>query len=248
MKKFFKYGAWALGILIILLLIYGMANEPYRLAVEEETAPIRNLSPSWDGKMLAVVSDFQVGMWLDNISTIRQAINQAIEIHTSAVILVGDNIYHTRLDPDQELNTIRDLLAPLQQEDIPTFAVLGDHDYGKYSQGGQKSQRLANMVVDDLEQKGVRVLRNDAVPFSQDNQSEPLYLVGIGPENPNESHPVKALDEVRGCAHRLFPQSGHLPKPASLFRFHRPDRSYARRANPDSFHTGLEFSTFLCRR
>ncbi|MEH2142170.1 hypothetical protein [Nostoc sp.] len=62
--KYFLLGLLVLG-LIGALLIYGFC-EPYFIDVEPQVAAIPSLSNAWVGQRIAVIGDWQVGMWLAN--------------------------------------------------------------------------------------------------------------------------------------------------------------------------------------
>jgi predicted MPP superfamily phosphohydrolase len=71
----------------------------------------------------------------------------------------GDFIYHSLPNPDPEINKVVELIRPLIEANIPTYAVLGNHDYS------HKPSRpeLAEQVETALENLGVVVLQNEAV-------------------------------------------------------------------------------------
>ena len=58
--------------------IWGLI-ESYFIDVEEETVVISNLSPAWEGKSIAQLTDFQVGMWFDDTNTARRGVEMLIE-------------------------------------------------------------------------------------------------------------------------------------------------------------------------
>ena len=62
----------ALG-LFGLLVVWGLL-EPYFLDVEEETAVIPDLPKAWEGQKIGQVTDFQIGMWMDNVPTAHRSI------------------------------------------------------------------------------------------------------------------------------------------------------------------------------
>lgn len=214
MKRKLKRIFLGLGTVVIMIVLWGTAIEPYSLDVTEEKAFIPGLPVSWEGKVVAVTGDLQVGMWLDNEATIRQAIARIIERDPAAVLLVGDYVYHSLPDPTKEIRRLKNLLRPLQEADIPVFAVLGDHDYGKHFNNGHTSEALADMVASSFEDVGIKVLRNESRPLTLpgeiDSEGQALYLVGIGPENPGKSNPEQALAQV--------PQDA-----ARIVFFHNPD-------------------------
>jgi hypothetical protein len=51
------------------MLIWG-SIEPYLIDKEEELAGIPGLPPAWEEKQVALIADWQIGMWLNNTSTI----------------------------------------------------------------------------------------------------------------------------------------------------------------------------------
>lgn len=92
---------------------------------------------------------------------------------------------------------------------IPTYAVLGNHDYASGN---------ASRLRDGLEAAGVVVLRNEAVPIDRAGGSEPLYLVGVGPYRLGLSRPATAVDDIPEDAARIVvmhnpassSRSGHI--------------------------------------
>ncbi len=69
-------------------------------------------------------------MWWDNVATVAQSIDKLIEEQPAAVLITGDFIYHANPDPEPEINEVVELMRPLTSANIPTYAVLGNHDYG----------------------------------------------------------------------------------------------------------------------
>lgn len=195
-----KYALFGLLGVFGLLLAWGLI-EPYLIDTEEEIAQIPNLPPAWQGQRVALISDWQVGMWLDNTATIRRIVKQLVEERPALVLISGDFLYHPGQNPTQEISKVIDLVRPLTEAGIPTYAVLGNHDYGLAT--GSKQPQLAAQLHKSLEAVGVQVLKNEAIPLVQPenrNRSvagkEDFYLVGIGPHLPNEDKPAVALSQV----------------------------------------------------
>jgi len=206
MKKI-KLALLSLVGMLWIIVIWGLL-EPYVIDTEVEVAEIPNLPPAWQGKRIALVSDWQVGMWLDNTATVNRIIKQLVEARPAAVLISGDFIYKPGENPTQEIERVIELVSPLPKAGIPTYAVLGNHDYG-LAMGG-KHQQLAAQLHQSLEAAGVQVLKNEAVsltlpkqPRSLAKTEENLYLVGIGPHLPNEDKPIVAISQVPEKAPRL---------------------------------------------
>ncbi len=160
----------------VLLLTWGLI-EPYILDEQRYIVALPNLPAAWSGQQIAVVADFQVGMWLDNTASIRRAVNRLVNARPAAVLIAGDFIYHTEHGEGDVVEAVA-LTRPLVEADIPTFAVLGNHDYSLDEEGGDKNQTLADALAAALEAAGVEVLVNESAALVRDGDA--LYIVGLG--------------------------------------------------------------------
>ncbi|MEB3826689.1 metallophosphoesterase [Phormidium sp. CCY1219] len=191
-----------LGILVIFIL-WGLI-EPYFIDKQEEVATIPNLPEAWEGQKVGVVGDFQVGMWLDNTNTVRRSIQELVEEKPAFALIIGDFVYHTLPDPETEIGTVTELLRPLVDAGIPTYAVLGNHDYSMSSPDGEAQERVAQQLEGELEAMGVSVLENEAARvFLPGENTEPLYLVGIAADWPGRDRPQVAFADVPDAAPRF---------------------------------------------
>ncbi len=212
--KSLKYlPAGVLGI-IVLLLGWGFI-EPRFLNTENETATIPNLPADWEGKQIAQISDFQVGLWLDNPGTARRAVSQLIEANPAAVFVSGDFIYHADPDPGAEIEESVSIVAPLIDAGIPTYAVLGNHDYGMSSKTAEPDTQLASDLEAALETAGVVVLKNESVEMQLPDSDTPLYLAAVGSRWANQEAVDQALEGIPDNAPRVAMM--HNPDTYELF-------------------------------
>ena len=209
MKVLKWLAATLLGVLLLLLL-WGLL-EPYLIDEEAYVARVPRLPPAWENQKVAQLSDWQVGMWLDNEPTVRRMIDRLTREQPAAVLLTGDFIYQSQGLPRPSLDKAADMLNPLEEADIPVYAVLGNHDYGVSSPGQPPIEERAEAVRRVLRKAGVTVLKNEAVALpapegtSDTPQAEapPLYLVGIGSHWAGMAKPKRAVAKVPGEAPRL---------------------------------------------
>ncbi len=75
------------GVLLVLL-VWGLV-EPYMPATETQAAYIPGLPAAWEGQQIAVLADWQIGMWLDNTATIQQAVAELVARRPAAVLIAG---------------------------------------------------------------------------------------------------------------------------------------------------------------
>src|SRR5438067_13109054 len=121
-----------------------------------------NLPEAVSGAIIALRADLQVGAPLANTDAVRRAIRQAIESRPAAVLLAGDYVYHVADHPDPIIQQVVDLLRPLVEAGIPSFGVLGNHDFATESQSvSQRRAALALRLEQVLEGAGIRILRNE---------------------------------------------------------------------------------------
>ncbi len=195
MIKKLKYAATGLAGAIALLAIWGFI-EPRFLDTEEEVAKIPNLAASWEGKQIGQLSDFQIGMWAGNPGTARRSVEQMIEASPAAVLISGDFIYHAEPNPEEEIEIAVSIVRPLVEAGIPTYAVLGNHDYGMSSKKANPGEQLASSLETELEAAGVVVLENESVAMQLPESGEPLYLVAVDSLWSNDDNVDAALSDV----------------------------------------------------
>ncbi|MBD2744944.1 metallophosphoesterase [Coleofasciculus sp. FACHB-1120] len=197
-----KYTLLGLLGIFCLILFWGLL-EPYLIDTEEEVAEIPGLPASWEGQRVALIADWQIGMWMDNTSTIRRIVKQLIEERPAIVLIAGDFIHDPGKDPSEEINKAVEIVRSLPLAGIPTYAVLGNHDYAMKNKHAPPDEKLAAKLHDALESVGVQVLQNEAVAIGKTGGNTPLYLVGIGAHWSNNDKPKVALAPVPEGTPRL---------------------------------------------
>ena len=207
--KALKYIGLGLLGLVLAILLWGVL-EPKFYDVERETAAVPNLPAAWEGQRVALIADFQVGMWMGNEGTVRRIVDQIIEEQPGLVLIAGDFVYPRKEAATQEIETAVGLVRPLVEAGLPTVAVLGNHDYGLNKKQDPIEREIARELRAALEAAGVQVLQNEsyAVPAAstmqtvQDAGAE-LHVVGIGSNWADVARPDAALDDVPPGAARL---------------------------------------------
>ncbi len=223
--KWLRWSLLAGFAAFFLLLVWGVGIEPRLIVEEHEVAVIPGLPEAWEGRRVALIADPQVGIFLSNTDTIRRIVSRIVELRPAAVFIAGDFIYHPLADEPEdvredferdefsaealdELREVVDLLRPLQAHGIPTYAVLGNHDYGLKSVTVSPLPWLAARVRQELESIGVRVLQNEAIKLPQpdaaaSDELNDLWLVGFGPHLPNQDFTRAAFAQVPDAAPRV---------------------------------------------
>lgn len=203
-----KYVLLAVAVVAVIALVWGLV-EPYTISEERFEVELDHLPDVWRGREIAIISDFQVGMWLDNTWTVRRIVDRLAEEQPSLVLILGDFIYKGGEEATGRIEKVARLVAPLGEADIPVYAVLGNHDYSvESSRAPDIDEERAEKLAAALEEAGVRVMQNDSVgvrPFGVEGgeEGDVLYVVGIAPHMPEKDRPVRALEDVPDEAARL---------------------------------------------
>jgi uncharacterized protein len=184
-------------LVLVTLLVQGFI-EPYRLVTEKVEGPLPGLPKSWEGARVVLLADFQVGLWGDNRATVRRAVRRAVALRPAFVLLAGDFIH----DTERGIAPVVELLRPLQRAGIPTYAVLGNHDYAMPTANYPENRELAEKLEAALEGVGIPVLHNESVALRNEH-GDLLYLVGVGANVPKDDDPVAALAGVPEGAPRM---------------------------------------------
>ena len=180
----------------VLASLWAMAIEPRLLDEQQLEVEVPYLPESWDGRRLALLADMQIGIRFGNTDTVRRAVRRAVACEPALVLLAGDFVYEAVRSPQSALRVLGSVLRPLAHAGIPSFAVLGNHDFGE--EGSKDARiRLAQQVRATLETACIRVLENEAVTVGTSHTDEaPLFVVGIGPHIPHRDDPLQAISRV----------------------------------------------------
>lgn len=215
MKKRLKYTATGIAGVIALLIVWGLI-EPRLLNTEEEVATIPNLPESWEGKQIGQLSDFQIGMWAGNPGTARRSVKQMIKANPAAVLISGDFIYHAESPPNSAaIEKAVSIVKPLAEAGIPTYAVLGNHDYGMSGKDVDPAIQLASSLKSELEAVGIVVLENESVAMQLPDSDEPLYLAAVDSRWANQDNVEAALSGIPDDSARVALM--HNPDSFELF-------------------------------
>lgn len=197
MKRIAARVGTALAVVMALLVVYGVMIEP-RLILDEERieVPLPALGREWDGAEVAFFSDIQLGMWLANEGMVERIVDDVVEVNPAAVLLGGDYVYHNTPEIPEQVADVVDLLAPLIEADIPTYAVMGNHDY---------NAGAVEALTRAFEDLGIVVLQNEAAVIAAQSEPSglPLYVVGVGAARPGQADVDRALTGVPEAAPRL---------------------------------------------
>jgi predicted MPP superfamily phosphohydrolase len=123
------------------------------------------LPEGWEGMRIAVVSDFQLGLWEQNEAVAAAAVRRAVATNADLIALLGDYIA-----VGVDTAALGRVLEPLRGRQA--VAVLGDRDV--------RSDSVAQAITDVLRAHGIQVLRNSTATITRNGAT--AGVVGLDPE------------------------------------------------------------------
>ena len=162
-------GVAALDIFLLTIggMGYGFLMEPNRFKVETVRLKLPRLSRGFSGLRVAQISDIHMGGWM-NAGRFQRVADLVLAEKPDVLLITGDFLIgHDESDISQL--AVQELITGLSSlaQVIPTFAVLGNHDYWTD----------AHTVRHILSASGITDLTNAVFTLQRDN--ERLHLCGV---------------------------------------------------------------------
>lgn len=180
-RKFIKTAAGLVAI-PILTGAYAWQVEPFWLEFVHLPMKIRNLPDNLVGKTLMQISDMHVGERFPP-SFLQKSLIKAQALTPDFVVYTGDFVSY---ENEKQLLQLKDVMTDAAHGELGTFAILGNHDYGRNWQ----EPDVATAIVGILEEADISVLRNEKVDV------DGLNITGIDDFWGTNFDPVKALEQV----------------------------------------------------
>ena len=184
-KKAFTTGLLALFI-PPLVMAYGAWIGRERPQLKEVELRLENLPESFDGYRLVQISDIHARSYANRQKSLLRVVEIINSQNPDLIAFTGDII---TLDAS-ELGPIKEILKELKAKD-GIVAVVGNHDYGIYSDPSHK--RLSGEILSDVikEEKtmGWNVLMDENIKISRNQDS--IAVVGVQNTSPSRHFPSK---------------------------------------------------------
>jgi predicted MPP superfamily phosphohydrolase len=168
---------------------YAWGFEPHWVEIVRRNLPIERLPDALEGASLVQISDLHVGREVDD-SYLLRCLRVVGDLAPDIVVVTGDAVSARGRHDQAVFEQLRTLMAHLPQGRLGTYAILGNHDYGR----AWSDEGAAARVAAELERGGARVLRNGAVQVSG------LDLVGVDDLWARRADPGAALGQRRARA------------------------------------------------
>ena len=184
-KKAFTTGLLALFI-PPLVMAYGAWIGRERPQLKEVELILENLPESFDGYRLVQISDIHARSYANRQKSLQRIVGIINNQNPDLIAFTGDII---TLDAS-ELESIKEILKELKAKD-GIVAVVGNHDYGIYSDPSHKrpSGEILSDVIKEEKTMGWNVLMDENIKISRNQDS--IAVVGVQNTSPSRHFPSK---------------------------------------------------------
>jgi len=153
--------------------LYGIIKGKYDFTIHRITLPFKDLPEAFDGFTITQVSDIHVGSFTNHHAVLK-GVEMANLQKSDILFFTGDLVNNRADEMEGWMDTFSRLQAPMGK-----YSILGNHDYGDYSEWPSPEAKAANM--ERLKQThadlGFRLLLNENLVLKKGEQF--ISLVGV---------------------------------------------------------------------
>ena len=141
-----KMGAFRLVLLAAGGAGFRFLLEPGEVKIETVQLKSRRLSPAFNGIRLAQISDIHIGGWM-NSERLQHVADLIVSQKPDLLLITGDFLIGHGFDEiaKQAIQDLIEILSPVAKS-IPSFAILGNHDYWTNAKAVRGMLRLSNIT------------------------------------------------------------------------------------------------------
>ena len=157
----------------LLGLSWGMIAGPYRYKVFAEKVKIPNLPSAFNGLKIVQISDIHAGSFY-NSEAVEKGIDLILAQQPDIIFFTGDIVN----DKAEEMEPYIEMFSRIQAP-LGVFSILGNHDYGDYTNWeSEEAKEANNKAVRELHARlGWNLLLNEHVYIEKDG--EKIGLIGV---------------------------------------------------------------------
>ena len=163
-----------LGVVSFCLMWWGALVNRFNIDVNEIEVPISSLPTPFDGYRVAQISDLHVGTFGIDTTFLAEVVEKINSLDVDAVMFTGDIVNRN----SAELQPFVSTLSRINARD-GVFSVLGNHDYGDYSDWESPEAKEKNLKLMHKLQKQMNwtLLLNETKQVYRGNDS--IFIIGV---------------------------------------------------------------------
>ncbi|CAL2084826.1 metallophosphoesterase [Tenacibaculum sp. 190524A05c] len=172
-RKFVSQLALGLAAIPFASMLYGIFKGKFNYKVLKYQLAFEDLPEAFDGFTITQITDIHSGSF-DNKEKIQYGVDLINEQNSDMILFTGDIVNNFAKEMDPWIDMFSALKAPMGK-----YSILGNHDYGDYSQWETEADKKANFdAIKDIHPKiGFDLLLNEHRYIEKDG--EKIALVGV---------------------------------------------------------------------
>ncbi len=192
-----------LSISISSSIIYGFSFGTKSLILNKLELEFPNLPQNYDGLKVMQISDIHLGNFLHSQKLMTRVKNETIKNDPDIILFTGDLVDNFSNELIGWDSVFKEITRNKQ-----CFSILGNHDYGNYSDWKSETEKIKNFVEINKgnETFGFRLLNNEHVKLKLETDS--IYIVGVEnwghPPFPQYANIDKAIAGIPKNAFRIL--------------------------------------------
>ena len=202
-KVIVNYAGFIFSLAISISVIYGTLQGRKDLAVKNIELEFHDLPKNYDGLKILQISDLHLGGFMNSKKLLNKVIIETTEINPDIVLFTGDLVNNF----SNELDGWNEDFQKITQNRL-SFAILGNHDYGNYTNWKSESDKIENFnqIVSSHKDFGFKLLNNQQTQLKSGTDS--IYIMGVEnwghPPFPKYANLEKAMEGVPEHAFKIL--------------------------------------------
>ena len=162
------------GALPFFIILYGIFKAIYRFKVHHHSIVFKNLPESFNGLKIVQISDIHLGSFNYRYPILERAFEKINQLQPDYIFFTGDLVNNYAWELRGWENTFNKLNAKKGK-----YAILGNHDYGDYSEWNSSEEKQENLEAIKQFYKDIefKLLLNEAETITKHNDS--IAIIGI---------------------------------------------------------------------
>ncbi len=162
------------GFLPFFGIVFGIFKTAYRFKIHRIKIKLDHLPESFGGLKIVQISDLHLGSFNYRYSILERAVNLINELDPDIIVFTGDLVNNYAWELRGWENVLSKLSAKTRK-----FAILGNHDYGDYSEWESETAKRENFeaIKDFFPKIGFKLLLNESEVISHNNRD--IAIIGV---------------------------------------------------------------------
>jgi len=191
-----------LSVCVVILMLYGVFVGKNRISVKYVELKYEHLPVNFKDYKVLHISDIHLGSFVHSKLVLNNLNKKVLELDPDIILMTGDLINNF----SNELEGWSSIFESINNR--KSFSILGNHDYGNYSEWENEAKKAKNFseLIRVQKQFGFQLLRNENTIISEGKDS--IYLIGVEnwghPPFPQYANLEKALEGVPENAFKIL--------------------------------------------